>query len=52
MSGTGENELDKECDLYCDAFTGNLVEYITIIEPKLDTANCMVFLTVLAGDQV
>ena len=51
-SGTGATELPKECDSYCDAFTGNPVEYVDIITPLLATSNGMVFLKLLVGDQV
>ena len=50
--GTGVAELAKECDFYHDAFTGNLVEHVTIITSLLATSNSVVFLAVLAGDQV
>ena len=47
-AGMGEYKLDKECDFYHDAFTGNLVEHVTIITSLLATSNIMVFLVVLA----
>ena len=46
---TGVAELAKEWDLYHDAFTGNMVEYVTIIMSLLATSNSVVFLEVLAG---
>ena len=51
-SGIGDAELDKECKLYHDAFTRNPVEYLTMLTSLLETADGMVFLAVLSGDQV
>ena len=45
-------ELAKDCDLYHDAFTGNMLEYVTIITSLLATSNSVVFLEVLAGGKV
>ena len=51
-SGTGASELDKECGFYCDTFTGNILEYVSIIKSLLATANGMISLMVLDGYQV
>ena len=51
-AGMGVAELDKECGLYRDSFTGNPVEYVTIITTLFTTSEIMFFLTVLDRDQV
>jgi hypothetical protein len=51
-AGTSALEMSKECETYLDAFTGNPVDYPAIVSSLLATADGMVFLTVLTGDQV
>jgi hypothetical protein len=51
-AGTSALEMSKECETYLDAFTGNPVDYPAIVSSLLATADGMVFLTVLTGDQL
>ena len=48
----GVAELAKEYYLYCDTFTGNLVEYISIEISLLANDDGMVFLDLLSKDQL
>jgi hypothetical protein len=51
-AGTSAAELAKECEAYVDVFTGNPVDYNTIVTSLLATADGLVFLTVLTGNLV
>ena len=44
--------MAKECEAHLDAFTGNPVDYPVIVVSILATADGMVFLKVIAGNQV
>ena len=50
--GTGAAYLEKECEAYLYTFTGNTVDYIAIMISLLATAGGIVFLEVIAGNQV
>ena len=50
--GTGAAYLEKECEAYLYTFTGNTGDYIAIMISILATAGGMVFLAVIAGNQL
>jgi hypothetical protein len=51
-AGTSAAEMAAECKAYIEAFSGTPVDYNAIVTLLLAASEGMVFLTVLAGNQV